>query len=459
MEEKLKDEDEIEIDLGKLFGLLWDRKKKVGGIIAICTILAMIYSLTIPPVFESNTLVQTKSTSKLDLSGASAALALLGGGSGASSQTASYIEMMQSRTVLEPILDQLEDITSEQREKMTAEGFAKSNLELENVKGTNLIKITAKGRNPEEAKMIADNVVENFLKMMTDMNQDSQSYMVKFLNERIETAKKESDVASNALEQYGREHKVYMPEDQIKAMVERESVYNKALGELLVQQQAAGARIDAVSSELQKQNANISTFNIADNSVVTELRQQIVTQEVEIVKMEQSYTDNHPELRNAKEQLVALKDSLSREVANAVASGTVSMNPTQSALIQDLAQAQVDIAVASASEAAIRAQMADADSDLAQLSEDALEYIRLKRDSEIKNEVYIALVKQSEQSKIEATRESMDIQVIDKANLPLTKSGPRRTVITLGGTAVGIVICLIYGFWLYWLYRKEALQE
>ena len=130
------------------------------------------------------------------------------------------------------------------------------------------------------------------------------------------------------------------------------------------------------------------------------------------------------------------------------------MNPTQAALVQAQAQAQVDMAVAKASEAAVRAQMEEADADMAQLSEDALEYLKLKRDSEIKNEVYVALVKQSEQSKIEATMESMDIQVIDKANLPVKKSAPRRTLITLGGMGVGIVICLIYGFWMY---RKEEM--
>ncbi|WP_027397334.1 GumC family protein [Anaerovibrio lipolyticus] len=454
MNDKRRDDDEIEIDLGKLFGILWDRRKIEGGIIATCTIIAMIISLIIPPTFESNTLVQTNKSSKLDISGASAALAMLGGGSGVSSATMNYIEIMKSRAVLEPIMDQLEDITPEEREKMTAEGFAKGHLNIENVKGTNLIKVTGKGRSPEEAQMIADSVVENFLKLMTEMNQNSQSYMVKFLNERIDTAKKESDEASGKLEQFGREHKVYLPEEQSKAMVEREAVYSKALSEFVVKQQASAAQLEAAGSELGKQNANLSAFNISDSSVVVKLREQIADKEVEIVKLEQKYTEEHPDLISAREQLVSLKDSLAQEVADAVAGGTASMNPTQAALVQAQAQAQVDMAVAKASEAAVRAQMKEADADMAQLSEDALEYLKLKRDSGIKNEVYIALVKQSEQSKIEATMESMDIQVIDKANLPVQKSAPRRSLITLGGMAVGIVICLIYGFWMY---RKEEL--
>ena len=452
MNDKIRDDGEIEIDLGRLFGILWDRKKVAGGIIVACTILAMIISLIIPPTFESNTLVQTNKASKLDISGATAAMAMLGVSGNASSPTMSYIEMMKSRAVLEPIMDQLEDITPEEREKMTAEGFAKSNLNIENVKGTNLINVVGKGRTPEEAQMISANVVENFLKMMTEMNQSSQSFMVKFLNERIDTAKQESDAASAKLEAFSREHKVYVPDEQTKAAIERTALYDKAISEFQVKKQAAGAQLSAVNSELGKQNANLSAYNVADSEVVVALREQIATKEAELVKLEQKYTDNHPDLISAKEQLESLKGSLTREVADAVAAGTASMNPTQAALIQAQAMAQVDMAVADASESAVKAQMANAESDMKQLSEGTLQYIKLKRDAEIKNEVYVALVKQSEQSRIQATMESMDIQVIDKANLPVKKSAPRRALITLGGMSVGIVICLIYGFWVY---RKE----
>ncbi|WP_297569688.1 Wzz/FepE/Etk N-terminal domain-containing protein [uncultured Anaerovibrio sp.] len=454
MEDKLKDDDEIEVDLGKLFGILWDRKKVAGGIIAACTLIAMIISLIIPPTFESNTLVQTNSTNKLGASGASAAMAMLGVGSGASSPTMNYMEMMKSRTVLDPIIDQLEDITPEEREEMTAASFAKKHLNIENVKGTNLINVVGKGRTPEEAQMISANVVENFLKMMTEINQSSQSFMVKFLNERIDTAKKESDEAAAKLEAYSKEHKVYYPDDQSKAVLERTALFDKAIGDLQVKQQAASAKLAAVDSELGKQNANLSAYNVADNDVVVTLREQIANQEVAIVKLEQKYTENHPDLINARKTLQAMKENLTQEVAAAVAGGTATMNPTQAALVQAQAMAQVEMAVASASEAAVRAQMANSESDMAQLSEAALGYLKLKRDANIKNEIYVALVRQSEQSRIQATMESMDIQVIDKANLPIRRSAPRRTIITLGGMALGILLSLLYGFRLY---KKEEL--
>lgn len=114
--------------------------------------------------------------------------------------------------------------------------------------------------------------------------------------------------------------------------------------------------------------------------------------------------------------------------------------------------AQVAVAVAKASSAAVREKMSEKDGDMAELSEGILEYSKLKRDAVIKNEVYINLVKQSEQARVQETMESMDIQVIDKANLPVEHSAPRRTLIAAIGLVLGCLISLGYGLWMY---RKE----
>ena len=92
------------IDLGKLMQILYDRRKTVGAIVGGCTALALIVSFALPKTYESTTLVQTRS---VENGGASSMAAVVGLG-GASSPTLNYIELMKSRTVLDPIIDQLE---------------------------------------------------------------------------------------------------------------------------------------------------------------------------------------------------------------------------------------------------------------------------------------------------------------------------------------------------------------
>ena len=139
-------ENEESIDLGRLMQILYDRRKTVGTIVGGCTALALIVSLVLPKTYESTTLVQTRSAGK-DMGGAAAMAAAMGIGGGTASPTLNYIELMKSRTVLDPIIDQLE--WEDEKKKPTAKDFAKKTLKIENTKQTNLITVTATGKTPE----------------------------------------------------------------------------------------------------------------------------------------------------------------------------------------------------------------------------------------------------------------------------------------------------------------------
>lgn len=127
------------IDLRKLFSLMLEKKKIVIAIVVICTIIATIVAFVLPKSYQSTTLVRVKSGSS-SMSGYAAMAAGFGIdiGGGSSGSPESYIELMKSREVLEPIIAEL-DLPDEDKEKLTAEGFAKKNLEVTNIKKTDLI--------------------------------------------------------------------------------------------------------------------------------------------------------------------------------------------------------------------------------------------------------------------------------------------------------------------------------
>ena len=192
-------EHEESIDLGRLMHIMMERKKITGGLVAGCTVLALGVSFILPKQYESTALVQTRSAGK-DISGAAAMAAAMGvnlGGSSSNASPLNYIELMKSRRVLDPIIDQID--WPDEKKKPDAKEFAKKNLKIENTKQTNLITVTATGRTPEEAQSISQGVVDNFLAMQTENSRQTQSLLVQFLNERIETARQESDEAAQKL--------------------------------------------------------------------------------------------------------------------------------------------------------------------------------------------------------------------------------------------------------------------
>ena len=390
---------------------------------------------------------------KVDVSGAAAALAAFGvGGGSVSSPTMNYIELMKTRTVLEPIIDSMD---FEKEKKPDAKAFAKKYLDIKNTKGTNLIEVTARGKDPEEAQMISQTVVDNFLLMQTDMNQETQSLLVKFLDKRIAESKQESEEAEQKLAAFSKEHKIYSPDEQVKVAIEQLAVFDKAISEAEVQQKSAQAEFDAAEAKLAEQKMRSRAYNISDNAVVQKIRDQIVAKQVELVGLEQRYTDKHPDVQRTKSELQQLQGSLNAEVVASVDSNAATLNPTQSELLKSHALAAVKASVAEAEMGKLKELRSKKEKSIGDMPNDVFEYMALERDVKIKGEVYLNLVKQSEQSKIQEAMDSMDIQIVDSANLPDEDKpvAPRKKLIVTIGFVMGVLLSLGYGLLLY---RREA---
>ena len=142
----MQSDDEVEIDLGKVMSIFWDKRALAARLSLGMAAVFLVGSLVLPKTYESTTVVQTSAGT--NLGGGAAALAALSGSSSNPVAT-SYIELMKSRTVLQPIIESLEYEdgifrTAEEKKARTVADYANwadKNLEIENTKGTNLIAI------------------------------------------------------------------------------------------------------------------------------------------------------------------------------------------------------------------------------------------------------------------------------------------------------------------------------
>ncbi len=447
------------INLKKLFSLILEKKKIVIAIIVICTIIATIVAFVLPKSYQSTTLVRVKSGSSSSMAGYAAMAAGFGidiGGAGSSGSPESYIELMKSREVLEPIIAEL-DLPEETKEKMTAASFAKSNLEITNIKKTDLITIAAYGKTPEEAQMISQGVADNFLALMTKLNKEDNSTTLKFLDERIKIAKEEMETAENKLAAYQQEHKIYAPDEQAKAIIANLNNYDTTIAQLQAQSEGDSAKLAGVTSQLEQQNASLLEYNVSDNANIGNIRESIVNKRVELVGLQQQFTDEHPDVIKAKEELNSLEKSLSDEIAKAVNSQSVTLSPVQSNLLKDKISTEVQISVNNASLEALKAKQAEAQENIATLSADSVEYMRLERNAKITGQVYTSLVQNYEQTRIQEAKDSMDIQIIDAADLPKEDmpAKPNKKLVVAIGFILGIMIS--FGYTLYNYSRRYGL--
>lgn len=440
------------IDLRKLFSVMGEQKKVIIPIIVLCTVIAIIVAFVLPKSYQSNTLVRIKSSNNSAMSGMAAMAAGFGidvGGSSSASPE-NYMELMKSREVLEPIIEQV-DMPEEDKEKLTTENFIKKYLEITNTKKTDLINITAYGKTPEEAQMISQSVADNFLTLMTKLNKEGNSSAINFLNDRMAIAKEEMETAENKLQAYQQEKGIYSPDDQAKALIDRLSAYDTNIAQLEAQEQANSAKLQDVTGQLEQQNSSLLEYNISDNDAIMNLRTAIVNKQVELVGLEQRYTEEHPDVIQAKQELAELKRSLDREIQSAVNSKSATLTPVQGNLLMEKVQTETAKAVTSASLDALKSKQQEAEGNISTLSADSVEYMRLLRDKNITSEVYTNLVKAYENTRIQEAQESMDIQIIDAANLPREDmpAKPNKKLIVVIGFVLGVMISFGYTLYAY----------
>lgn len=445
---------ESTIDLRKFLDIAKEKKIILIAIIAICTIIATIAAFVLPKQYSSSSMVKIKSTNDLNnipvmLTNIASQLGMdTGSANGSSPET--YIEVMKSRAVIEPIIEDLE-LSEEAKEKMTIDGFVKSHLELTNVKKTDLINITAYGKTPEEAQKINQGLIDSFNNLVMKIKENNTDYALEVLRQKVDQAKIDVTEAEDKLSSYQQEKNIYAPDEQVKAIIDSLNSYDKAIAQLQAEADGDNAKLAGVTGQLEQQNAALLEYKVSDNANVGNIREAIVNKRVELVGLEQRFTDEHPDVIRAKEELNSLNDSLSKEINNAISSQSVTLSPVQSSLLQSKLETETKIAVDNASLEALKAKEAEAQTSIANLTNDNVEYARLLRDAKMKGEIYTTLVKYYEQSRINESNKAMNIQIISEPDLVREDmpAKPNKKMIIAIGFALGVVVSAGYMIYIY----------
>ncbi|MDR1701315.1 MAG: GumC family protein [Sporomusaceae bacterium] len=429
--------EEESIDLRKLIEIALDNKKIFLGIIGTCVTIAFITASLLPNRYTSTILVRTKSQNKGIHTSASTipAMFLLDPGRLPNTNVQSYQELIKSSAIIDPVIAKL---NLPEEEKISSAGFAKSVLNISNPKGTDLVVIKATRKKPEEAQFIAQNIAESLQQTLTNLNQSEQSLQINFLNNRIKLAKEAMDTAEKKLEAFRQQSQIYVPDAQAKELVEIFSEYDKKLAQLQIENQANKAKAQSVDGQLREHNVSLEKYNIAENTIVNKIRSIIIDKEVKLVDLEQRYTDKHPEVIVTKEEIKNLTASLQEEISKSAKAGTNVLNPVHGYLLQEKAIAEIAIATTDAGISTIKEAQTRIQGQMSEMSANKLNYISLERQVGITQEVYKELVTSYEQARIQETMESMDVQIIAKADLPQYPSWPNKLLFAAVGGILGI---------------------
>lgn len=171
------------------------------------------------------------------------------------------------------------------------------------------------------------------------------------------------------------------------------------------------------------------------------------------------YTDEHPKMQEINNQINSTRDSLNQEISKIVAQQAPSSNSVQQGLLADKFKNEAAIAVAQSKKTALDQMDAQNDAIIASLPEKEQGFVRVKRDADVSNEIYVMLAKRLEEAKVAEVMVPNEVQVIDAATLPEKPIKPRKVLVmaimTLLGLIVGMGTVIVQSL----MYRKIRTAE
>lgn len=412
MEEKDRNQtvdQDIEIDLSEVFNTVKENKFKYAKVIAGCAAVALAVAFVMPDKYESTATVRAKVmsvTGQVDSKQAN------------KDEMGSYLQIMQSRSVIEPIIAKVKSIPDDSPMKVNKDvtSFVEEYLKYNNPKGTDIIQVTATAKNPEEAQLIAQSVLENATGTLTSVNKMGRSTYLDFLQERKDIAEKEMKSAENALEVFKQDSKVFAPDSQLNSLIGQLNEVDKSITNI-----KTNLDIRTKQMELLDDGVSASAFNTGD-STTDSVRSSLLSKQLALQAQLQKYTDKHPTVQQTKKELAELQNKVRLEAKTEIAAGEVKLD----ALID---------------------KKQNLEQRISKMSADKIKFVDLQRKVSTTRETYMQLVNSMEKSRIQEAMNSMDLWVIDKADLPLKTANLSVIVFVVIGFVFGTILCLGHALW------------
>lgn len=423
------------IDLLEIAEIISENRKPIAKITGGFIILAILYLLIAPPVYESEALLRIKQQQGL---GQSLLDAATGGNVQMSNlQMSTHAEILKSRGVVVPVIE----ATEEQKDGKYPEyeKYVENQITTSPFKDTEILQVKVKGKSPELAQTANILLVESFLKRITLLSRTEQTATKGFLDERVKSAKEELDKAETALQEYKIENKILTPSDSSKLFLDRIALAEKEAAVNRIEMGAAQARLNAANGILGGEGRYT-----ADNRTVQAYNAQLAKLESERISYLDKYTEKHPRMIELNDQIAELKAKIQEETRKVAALQAPSDNAVHQRLVAAKFQSEGELIVAQQKAALLQQVIDQNNRDLELLPAIEKGYVKVARDAQVANEIYVMLAKRLEESKVAEVMAPNNVQVVDEPTLPEKPISPRKGRTLLLAALLGFLLSSMY---------------
>ncbi len=316
-----------------------------------------------------------------------------------------------------------------------------SNLKVEQDMGSQLIHISFLSPYPEIAAHVANTHADVFIAMSIQKQSQEYKQAIGWLTKQLEEQRLKLQESERAVVKYKETNGLFsFNEDE-------QTVSSKLveLNNMLFQIDTDRLKMQATYDQLEKFSLDEEEFfflpDIEANTIITQLRNHLVVQKTERLRLDSLYGHKHPDMININSQIKNLEQEIFDEVKR----------------VRGAIKVEMDRLVASKGN--IKNELEELKQVATTYGEKSIDYNELIRQRESDKQIYDSLLKQSNETSVLSNTKRCNISVADKAVLPRYPIRPKTVVNISISLALGLVCGVGLAFFIEYVDKSVRTPE
>ena len=295
-------------------------------------------------------------------------------------------------------------------------------LTVEPVRGSRVVKVSFESHHPDLAAKVVNTLADAFIRQQLRQKTDATRYGAEFLAEQLDEAGQKLKGAETRLNEFLKANQIFFV-----ATSDRAGEYHDLVTRQLTQvsESLLKARSDRITKESLYAQAVGHEADavpaVLGNSLVGRLKEELTKLETEYRRLAQTFKPEYPRMEQLDRSITELRGQLGREVSRIL--GGLDAEYRAALLTERKLQGVVDN----------HEQLAR------RLGDGMPHYSVLRRDVDTNRQVYMSLLTRLKEMQVTAALPTSNISLVDRGEVPLTPSKPRKSLSLLMGAVVGLL--------------------
>ncbi|MBH8573008.1 polysaccharide biosynthesis tyrosine autokinase [Nostocaceae cyanobacterium CENA369] len=439
-----------EVNIQKYLEVLQRRWLAVVGILGIAVTLGCLYAFSLKPSYKAEGSLMIKTNRTSSLIGSPEDIGRLEALNVNDNPLETQVRVINSNPVLEKTIKDL-NLKENTGKPLSIPDLAQQ-LKVEGIKGTDVVQLSYQSNNPELAAKIVNKVINNYIDLNINANQNEALAAKQVLVVELPKAEEIVRRAESQLRLFKEKNQVIVLDQEATAAVDTISKLDNQIYQAQAQLNDVKGRLDQLRAQAQvNSQQGVIESELSQAPGVQKVLAQLQEAESQLALERTRFQAGHPTIINLEEKVTALKSLLkerTEQVAGEapVTEGSLQIGQLRQSLIADITRGE--------------AQRVGLDRQINTLLQQRYAYVRranylpkleqnqreLERRLQAAQTTYETLLKKRQEIDIAQNQKIPNARVISYALTPDKPQGPRKLLFIVGGGAIGLFLGVIAAF-------------